>query len=181
MAGAIDLVSINGNQLSWGSCSFAVDGIPIIGVKGCKYADKRERVKSYGAGRAHAPRGRTRGKYTAEASGTFHKDTASSLRAYLAARGGGATYGDTEFTFGVQYFESDTGLVDVQLQRCVYSGTDATDEENPDPLFEEVVLDPMLIVRNGLTLFDADEGFAGILGAALGAAGAIANQLGIGF
>lgn len=179
MAGSIDRVSINGNMYSWGSVSVFCDGLPLIGVCGVKYSDKRERVKAYGTGRHHAPRGRSRGKYSAEGSLTLWKDTAADLRIYLASRSGTGSYGDTEFQLSVQFFENDTDLHDVQLVRACIAGSDTSADENPDPLKEEIPLDIIAIIRDGVTLFDnTDAGIAGIVGQVAGALGSAANALG---
>lgn len=162
---AIDKVYIQGNAYSWASTTFKVDGQVLNGVVGCKFSDKRERVKIYGAGKSHAPRGRTRGKYTAEASITLWKDSSEALRKYL-----GKQYGDREFTLTVQFFESALSVVSVELTRCIYGGTDEDVQESPDGLKDEIALDPMTISRNGRTLYDSTSGGSGLLASAVGAA-----------
>ena len=146
---AIDSISVNGNQYDWGSIQVLIDGLPLIGVAGIKYSDKRERTFAYGTGKAHAPRGRTRGKYSAEASITLWKDSANDFRQYLASRDPNfsGSFGNAEFLLNVQYFENDLSLVDVQILRCCVVGDDSSEEENADPLKEEFALSTFQIVR----------------------------------
>lgn len=168
---AIDSITVNGNQYDWGSVQVTIDGIPLIGVAGIKYSDKRERSFAYGTGKAHAPRGRTRGKYSAEAGITLWKDSADDFRLYLASRDPSfsGSFGNTEFLLDVQYFEDDLGLVDVQLLRCCVVGDDSSEEENADPTKEEFGLSVFQIVRNGVTLFDnSDGGVAGVISSIVG-------------
>lgn len=155
-----DAIRVNGNLFSWGSIILKIDQEPFYGFTGITYADKRERVKGYGMGRHHAPRGRSRGKYTIElAKLTGWKSSIQAVRVQLAARSAnGQSYGDVEFQIIVQYVESDEAPMTVALERCVWAGNSSSDEENPDPLKEEVEIDPMLIRRNGLVLFDSSQG-----------------------
>jgi hypothetical protein len=166
---AIDLVTVNDNIYSWGSTTFKVDGKIMSGIVGAKFSDKRERVMAYGSSKSHAPRGRTRGKYSAEGSITVHTDTGQALRKYCASKKGGSSYGNYEFQFSIQLQERDLSLVNIELKRCCIVGTDSTIEENPDPQTEEIPLSIMHITRNGLTLYDSTGGGSGILGAITGA------------
>jgi hypothetical protein len=156
-----DLIRVNGNQLSWGSIVLKLDQDVFTGFTGISFADKRERVKAYGMGRHHAPRGRSRGKYTVEAVKlTGWKKSIALFRKQLAARSPDSkSYGDVEFQIVVQYTEpgDDTELT-VSIERCVWTGNSSSDEESPDPLKEEIEIDAMLIRRDGLVLFDALQG-----------------------
>lgn len=91
-----DEIRVNGNVHSWGSIIL-------------KYGDARERAKVYGMGRHHAPRGRTRGKYTVEpVTLRGPKGTVQQLRALLAQQApDGVSYGDVEFQIVVQYTETE--------------------------------------------------------------------------
>lgn len=155
-----DAIRVNGNQFSYGSIILKLDQDPFYGFTGISYADKRERVKAYGMGRHHAPRGRSRGKYTIEpVKLTGWKNSIQIFRAQLAARSvGGLSYGDVEFQIVVQYIEFDESPITVAIERCVWAGNSVSDEENPDPLKEEIEIDAMLIRRNNLVLFDAAQG-----------------------
>jgi hypothetical protein len=156
-----DTIRVNGNQLSWGSIIVKIDGERIYGFTSISYADKRERVKAYGMGRHHAPRGRSRGKYTVEPVklGGW-KGSVQALRQALADRATDQTsYGDVEFEIVVQYVEpGDEFPIQADIERCVWVGNSSSEEEGADPLKEEIEIDAMLIRRNGLTLFDASQG-----------------------
>jgi len=152
-----DKLRINGNQVSWGSLILRrEDGSVITGFTGLNYSQKRERVKGYGAGRHHAPRSRSRGKYSAEAKITCWKSTAEEIRASLDD--GTGNYGDTEFMLIADYAEADEVPITVELFGCVIGGEDDNDEEQPDPLKEEIAIDVMYIKKNGRTLFDNSDG-----------------------
>lgn len=155
-----DEIRVNGNILSWGSIKIKLDGVPYYGFTSVSYSDKRERVKAYGMGKHHAPRGRSRGKYTVEpAKLGGPKDSIQRLREALAAKSAnGSSYGDVEFEVVIQYFERDQIPITVQLERCVIVTNSSSEEESADPLKEEIELDVMKIYRNGLTLFDGSEG-----------------------
>jgi hypothetical protein len=155
-----DQIRVNGNQLSWGSIILKLDQDVFTGFTGISFADKRERVKAYGQGRHHAPRGRSRGKYTIEpVKLTGWKDSVQIFRTQLAARSpDGKSYGDVEFQIIVQYVEAGEIPLTVAIERCVWTGNSSSDEESPDPLKEEIEIDAMLIRRNGLVLFDASQG-----------------------
>lgn len=155
-----DQLRINGNQHSWGSIVIKLDDERYYGCTGITFADKRERVKAYGIGRHHAPRGRSRGKYSTEpVKLTMWKSAAQALREALARKSAdGRSYGDVEFEILVQYIEVGDEPMDVSISRCVITGNSTSDEENPDPLKEEIEIDCMLIRRNGLSLFDGSQG-----------------------
>lgn len=155
-----DAVRINGNQHSWGSIILKIDGDRYYGFTAISYNDKRTRSKGYGLGRHHAPRGRTRGKYELDpVKLTGWKSSIQELRRALATRSAnGLSYGDVEFQVTVQYIENGEQPITVEIERCVITGNSASDEENPDPLKEELEIDCMLIRRNGLTLFDSSQG-----------------------
>jgi hypothetical protein len=155
-----DQLRVNGNQYSWGSIVLKLDNDRFTGFTGITYADKRERVKAYGMGRHHAPRGRSRGKYSVEpVKLTGWRGSVQIFRQQLALRAlDQRSYGDVEFQIILQYIESGELPLTVEIDRCVVTGNNASDEENPDPLKEELEIDPMLIRRNGLVLFDSSQG-----------------------
>lgn len=153
-----DEIRVNGNLHSWGSIKIKVAGDLYTGFTAISYADARERAKGHGMGRHHAPRGRSRGKYTTEpVQLTGFKDTIQQLRKALADANDGVSYGDTEFQIIVQYVEAEATPITVELDRCVWTKNSSSEEENPDPLKEDVEFDCMLIRRNGLVLFDNSE------------------------
>lgn len=155
-----DQIRVNGNMLSWGSISIKLDGERFHGFTKVNYADSRERVKAYGMGRHHAPRGRSRGKYSTDPvviGGP--KGSVQELRQALAARSiDGRSYGDVEFDVVVQYVESDDTPITVEIERCVWTKNTEQHEEGPDPLNEDFECDAHLIRRNGLVLFDESQG-----------------------
>lgn len=155
-----DEIRVNGNLYSWGSIKLKVQGELFHGFTSITYADKRERVKGYGMGRHHAPRGRSAGKYSTDpVKLAGPKSTMQALRATLAALAPDRrSYGNVVFLIVVQYVEPGEIPMNVEIERCVLTGNSTTDEENPDPKAEEVEIDCMLIRRNGLTLFDDTEG-----------------------
>ncbi len=155
-----DQIRVNGNLYSWGSIKLKIDGDLYHGFTSIAYGDKRLRVKGYGMGRHHMPRGRSSGKYeTDPVKLGGPKSTIQALRADLARRAPDRkSYGNVEFLIVVQYVEPDEAPMHVEIGRCVLVANSTTDEENADPKAEEVEIDCMWITRNGLTLFDATEG-----------------------
>jgi hypothetical protein len=151
-----DSIRVNGNQLSWGSIVCKVASEPIYGFTSISFSDKRERVKAYGMGRHQAPRGRSRGKYSADPIKLAGwRSAVAELRKRLADLSpDGKSYGDVEFQVVTTYFETDEMPLIVVAERCVWVSNSATDEEGAENLKEEVELDPMFIRRNGLVLFD---------------------------
>ena len=154
-----DPIRVNGNQLSWGSIRCIIDGDSFTGFTAISYSDKRERVKAYGMGRHHAPRGRSAGKYSTEAVKlTGWKGSVAALRQQLALRAADQTsYGNVEFTISVIYSEPTEPNVDVLITGCVISTEASSEEESADPLKEDIEIDCLAIRRNGLTLFDSTE------------------------
>ena len=153
-----DQVRINGSMLSWGSIKVKFDGDTFTGFTSISYGDSRERVKAYGMGRSHAPRGRSKGKYATDpVSLKGPKGSIQALLQKLADAGDGVSYGETEFQIVVQYIEPTEDPITVELEDCVITKGASSDEEGPDPLEEEVEIDCMRIKRNGLTLYDASE------------------------
>lgn len=153
-----DSIRVNGNQYGWGSIKVKVGDDEFYGFTAVSHSQKRERAKAYGTGRHHAPRGRTRGKYSAEGKLTGWKGSVEALRAKLDD--GNGNYGDTPFLVTIQYFEpappeggGETPITE-ELVECVIASEDASHEENTDPLKEELGLDIMYIKKNGRTLFD---------------------------
>ena len=167
---SIDPITVNDNQMCWGSIQLEVADDILYGFCGIKYSQKRERSKAYGAGTAHAPRGRTAGKYSAEAAITVWKSSAEAIRQKLAALDpkGSGSYGNTEFQVVCSFEEESEGLIQVVMYRCVVASTDANHEENPDPLKEDWPLDVMAISENGVTLLDNSDGGIQVAGGAGG-------------
>lgn len=158
-----DQIRVNGNQLSWGSITCKAGGVLYTGFTSITFSDKRERVLAYGMGAHHAPRGRSRGKYTPDPVKLVGwRASVAALRKQLAELSAdGISYGDVEWEITAQYFENndnDGQPLIVVAERCVWTSNNAADEENPDPLKEEIEALPMLIRRNQYTLFDSSQG-----------------------
>lgn len=159
-----DGISINGVDYSWGSITFKCNGAVFGGFTKISYSDKRTRTKGYSAGAHHAPTHRSRGKYEVDpCKVTGYKDELQSLRDWLAAQSAdGVSYGNVEFQGILQFEEPQRGggtkLRQVDLVDLVWFEDSSANEESPDLLMEEVSFDPMRILRDGKTLFDATEG-----------------------
>jgi len=155
-----DQIRVNNSIASWGHIVLKIEGERYYGFDQIAFGDKRERVKAYGMGRHHAPRGRSSGKYSTDpVKLRGPKSTIHAVRVHLASLSPDKqSYGNVEFEIVCQYVTSDEAPITVELERCVYVASTSSDEESPDPLKEEIELDCMLIRRNGLTLFDATQG-----------------------
>lgn len=151
-----DQIRVNGLQHEWADIIVKIGGDRFHGFTAISYADKLEVGKSYGMGRHHGPRGRTRGKYSTEpVKLTGPKSTMLALRQALAAASPDkTTYGLVVFQITVQAVAPGDVAINDVIEDCRYIGTTASHEESPDPLQEEVELDCMRIRRNGLTLFE---------------------------
>ncbi len=154
-----DPITVNNNQLSWGSITFKCNGSIWTGFTSLQYSDKRERAKAYGMGRHHAPRGRSRGRYSAEnVKVKGAKASVQLMREELAGFApSGLSYGDVEFQGLLSYFESDEREINVEFHRLTWAANSAGDEESTEALVEEFELDCMYISRNGLVLFDQSQ------------------------
>ena len=89
---------------------------------------------------------------------TGFKQTIQTLRESLANAAGGSSYGHIQFLVVVEYTEPDESPITVELEQCVWAKNTSSEEEGPDPLMEDIELDCMRIVRNGLVLFEKTEG-----------------------
>ena len=155
-----DAIRVNGNQHDFGSITLKINGEPFYGLSSIAYGQKRERSKTQGTGKHRAPRGRTRGKYSASASIAGPVATMEAIRVGLAAASDdGKSYGDVEFELSVQYDEKDDTPITITVHECVVANEDASDDSgSADASEESWELDPMWIDKNGLTLFDNSEG-----------------------
>lgn len=156
-----DKIRIQGNQYDFASTSLKIDGEPFYGFTAISWAQKRERKKAYGAGKHAAPRGRSRGVYSAEAKITMWRDSYTELCKALAAKAADATsFGDVEFPMVLQYVEDESNQdpVTVELLDVAIVGEDSSAEESGDPDKVEVALDVMRIKTNGLTLYSSNGG-----------------------
>jgi hypothetical protein len=155
-----DNFRVNGKQISWPDVICKVAGKEFVGLSGVSYGQKRERVKAYGMGRHYAPRGRTRGKYSADNPKlTFYKGSGQKFLDLLASLApDGVSYGNVEFPMVIQYVADDESPIQIEFLDCCVAAETATDDESPDPSKDEIELDVMKILRNGKSLFDSTHG-----------------------
>lgn len=152
---SLDRKRINGNVYSWGSIIVKCNGAEFNGLSGMKFSQKRERVKVYGTGRHQKPRGRTRGKYSAEGGLTVYRGTMADLINFLKNQAPDKTsYGDVVFQVTSQYVEADETPMLVELVDCVVAAEDVTDDEGNEALKDDVGLDVMEVRKNGARLYD---------------------------
>lgn len=154
-------VRVNGNAYSWGSIALTIDDLRYFQFSEVSFADKRERSKFFGMSKSQGATARSRGKYTTEPVKLKGlKEECDSLRSALSAANpnGTASYGDTEFNIYVEYSETlpdgTVKVTDVEIMSCYYVGTTNSETEGPDVLVEEIEIDCMRIMRNGLPLYD---------------------------
>lgn len=154
-----DAIRVNGNMYSWGSIVLTIDGDKYYGFTSLSFSQKRERKAVYGMGKAQAPRGMTRGKYTVEntkLSGPL--SSVQAVRAALAAKSSnGKSYGDTEFHVTCQFVETDETPVTIEAFRCHWVSDSLDASEGSDEIAQDFEIQPMWIETNGLTLFDSSE------------------------
>jgi hypothetical protein len=155
-----DQVRINGAMHSWSSTKLKIGAERYTGITSVSYGDKVERVKGYGMGRSHAPRGRSAGKYTAEpVKLRGSKSTIEAIRNQFALLApDGKSMGLAEQDINLQFVEAGDLPMNVRLRGCKIAEDMSSHEENPDPLQDEITFDCMYIMRNGKTLFDSTEG-----------------------
>lgn len=155
-----DTRRVNGFAISWGSIKCRVAGEPYYGFTNISFGDKIERVWGYGLGAHHGPRDQSKGKYSAEPiKMTGWKASVQSLREAIAAESeSGLNYGSPTFTVIAQYIEPGNAPITVVMYDCRWAENASSDEENPDPLKDEVTFTCRKITRNGLCLWDDSDG-----------------------
>lgn len=148
-----DAIRINDAMYSWASIEIHIGGQPYGGVTALNFSQTRERTQGYGTGNHRGARGRTKGKYSAEASFTMHADSYEELTSALASLSpDGQSYGDAPFLLVAQYVEPSLRPVTIELENCVITGDSSGESEGTDPSVVEVTLSVMLIRRNGKSL-----------------------------
>jgi hypothetical protein len=154
-----DNVRINGVVYGWSSVKLKIDGELYSGGTDIEFADGVEKTKVFGMGRHHAPRARTRGKYTAEPFVfTAFAATARQIRAAINAKAGTKGIANYEVQIILQMIEQDDGgVITVELFDCVLIKNESSHSEGPEALMEKVTFDPMRIKRNGIALYDTSE------------------------
>lgn len=155
-----DRKRINGNIVSWASITVKIADEQFHGFTSLSYGDARERTYVWGMGKHHAPRGRTKGKYTPDAIKLGGpKSTVQALRDRLASLSdNGTNYGDVDFSIIAQFVEADEDPQTVEIEDCVITKDAASHDEGAEYFKDEVECSCMRIRRNGLTLWDDSEG-----------------------
>jgi hypothetical protein len=154
---AVDRERILGNALSWASWTLRVKGNEFYGVLKMSIGQKRERAKVYGTGRARKPRGRTGGKYSATCKMTVARGSTNDLIAFLAQYADdGISYGNVEFDLVGQQVENGNETPTFYVVNgCVIADENFDDDgESIDASKDEIELDPLEVIKNGLTLYD---------------------------
>jgi hypothetical protein len=154
-----DSVRINGIQISWSSVRFKIDGTPYYGITAIEYGDGMERALAYGMGRHHAPRSRTRGKYTPKPFVvTGFTATARTIRQALAQRAGTAGIASVLVPILLQYSETADGpTITIEAFDCTLDDIEAGHDEGPDPLSEKLTFQPLRLKRDGVAMYDTSE------------------------
>ena len=156
---ADDVRTVNGVDVSWGSIILKLaDGSRFYGFGDISYGHKLEETVGYGQSKSQAPTRRSRGKYSCEALKVkMYKNTAQILRKKLAALSGTNSYSATEFSGMLQFVEAANGASHrVEFKRLRYVSETASHSEGADLLVEELELNPLLILVDGLTLASSD-------------------------
>lgn len=155
-----DQVRINGAAHSWNSTIFKLAGDRYTGITSITFGDKIEASLGYGMGRHHAPSRRAAGKYVPDVLKIKgFKSTIEQMRTQLALLSpDGRSYGVPEVDCALQFVEPGDLTMSIQARACRVVEDSASAEENPDPLMDEITLQPRYYVRNGKTLFDSTQG-----------------------
>lgn len=137
--------TINGVRYDFSSVEINIDGTLFNGVKEITYKQSLEPGELRGT-RAQLI-GRTRGKYSAEATLTMFKTEYQQLVAALSAKGLG--YMETAFDIVVNHSEAAEGVVTDLIVGCRIKDDEDSGSEGSDPLVVKVSLHVMRINRNG--------------------------------
>lgn len=159
-----DLVRWNRRVVSAKSLIIAIEGTPYQGITSLDYSDKMDPGIVYGAQRDGAPIGMTSGKYTpAACSLTFLADvyrlkfqTQLAAMALLQLQGSGI--GMAEWTLSVQHVEPGAIPTTDFMSGCRMTELKDKYQEGSEALMTEVSFQPLIIMRNGLALFDLTRG-----------------------
>lgn len=148
---------VNGKVFDHGSVILSILGERQEGFKAIKYDQKRNRTKVTGAGRHRRPKARTRGTYECgDVTITMLRRSAQDIRDAFAARStDGISYGDPDGTIVVQYVEPGLAPVKDEFFKVVLVGDAGGTDDNADPLYEDVVFQPLWMRRNGKSLYGA--------------------------
>lgn len=156
-----DLQRVNGNLISWGSCTFKLGGEVFTSVAEIAYNDKIETAQGYGMAPHQGPRGRTRGKYSCDPTKVkMFLDGVRDLRVKLMLLASDQrSYGTVVFDGEVQFAEPGMDAHVHQLFGLRWTNEAETVSEGPDGIMAEIELNTMYIIRDGGTIFDSSQGF----------------------
>lgn len=159
MSGKINDVIINGIAHSWESVKLTFDNDVFNQFSSIDYDDKLESAFAYGNGKAHGPIARSGGKYTPGALKlTALKGAMQLFREWVAAKSANKkNYGKVIFQGVLQYLAEDDVPIKVEFRDLKWSSNTSGDKEGADPLTDSCELQPMRILRNGVTLYDSTD------------------------
>lgn len=139
---------INANRYDYSSIEIAIDGLPILGqdIISVSYKQSLKSEKVYGG--SPMPRGRTRGRYEADASMEITKEVYGNL---IEALSQDTQYGYMEKPFNITVTYQDVGgpLIVDELIGCRLGEDEDSHKSGPEGLTVRCTLDPVYIVRNG--------------------------------
>jgi hypothetical protein len=168
---SIDVVR-QGRVCSWSDNRFKVWDEVLTGVTKISYGVKRNRTLAYGQSRAHAPIGKTNGKFEPETlKVTMHRHTWSGVGGYstglrqslMDQASDGKSIGNVDnIPILVQLYNpggSSSGPVEstIEFQGCALVSDAKSIEENPDPEFVELEFIFERCIEDGATLYDSSE------------------------
>lgn len=151
----VDFLRVNNTRYSWTSSRAIVEGIPVSGIVGVDFEETRERKIVYSNRQDGTPVGWTSGKYEVKSFKLkFLKEYAQTFKQGLALLGAGS-FGDAEFSLGLQCVEPVIGAIPITLVAfpCTIVGRRETREEGIDELVEEFDLKVLQLIEGGLPLW----------------------------
>jgi hypothetical protein len=151
-----DSVRINGNPHDWGSVILRINNVRYFGYKSVSWDEARTRTLVYGAGRDRTPRGKSAGKYEpGKLKLTVEKAMAMELTVDLAqASSDNVSYGNARVPICLQYQEDGQWDITEEFDDCSMVSTSNSNEEGPDPIYEEVEFQFLRHRKNGLSLYN---------------------------
>lgn len=163
MAETINTLNINGRLVSWNHTRFTLDGDLFTGYTSITWDESVEVVMGYAATKDHAPNAWSGGKYVPgdlKIKGKVHQ--INELRAWFAAKSDdGRSYGPNNVQISSAQLQWDMGdgtpEQSVEWETIIWTGNSNTNDENPDPREEEIVLKFLKCKRNGFTLYDSSD------------------------
>lgn len=154
-----DSLRVNGHVVSWADHILKINGVRWFGITGIEYGQKRERSYAHGMSKAHAPIGKTAGKYTPEPLKlTMWARTEIALRRYLMTLAeDSASYGNVSIPIFLQISNGPSDICTVEFVACTIASESASDDESPDANKRTIEFAPDFLVIDGGMLFDNTE------------------------